>query len=130
LAPELEFIKALISIGKLLSSIPTKEAKTTRLRSELHTLNLNLPARVWLPVHSEIPHHIVRIPPQASAVLNSKDKVILTCLIQYIHFRVNVKREEKKKQKTSKPDSFRHTEIKIYYTLEDGHIGRTCSVGQ
>lgn len=74
LAPELEFIKALISIGKLLSSIPTKEAKTTRLLAELHTLNLNLPARVWLPVHSEIPHHIVRIPPQASAVLNSKDK--------------------------------------------------------
>ncbi|PSN39507.1 Phosphatidylinositol 4-kinase beta [Blattella germanica] len=74
LAPELEFIKALISIGKLLSSIPTKEAKTTRLLAELHTLNLNLPARVWLPIRSEIPHHIVRIPPQASAVLNSKDK--------------------------------------------------------
>ncbi|XP_021937293.1 phosphatidylinositol 4-kinase beta isoform X2 [Zootermopsis nevadensis] len=74
LAPELEFIKALISISKLLSSIPTKEAKTTRLLAELHTLNLNLPARVWLPIHSEVPHHIVRIPPQASAVLNSKDK--------------------------------------------------------
>ena len=78
LAPELEFIKALISIGKLLSSIPTKEAKTTRLLAELHILNLNLPARVWLPIHSEIPHHIVRIPPQASAVLNSKDKVTIS----------------------------------------------------
>ncbi|XP_066993057.1 phosphatidylinositol 4-kinase beta isoform X2 [Anabrus simplex] len=74
LSPELEFIKALISIGKLLSTIPTKEAKTTRLLAELSTLNLNLPARVWLPIHSQIPHHIVRIPPQASAVLNSKDK--------------------------------------------------------
>lgn len=80
MAPELEFIKALISIGKLLSSLPTKEAKTVRLISELHTLNLNLPARVWLPVHSEIPHHIVRIPPQVCAVLNSKDKVNLSYL--------------------------------------------------
>jgi phosphatidylinositol 4-kinase len=84
LAPELEFIKALISISKLLSSIPTKEAKTTRLLAELHTLNLNLPARVWLPIHSEIPHHIVRIPPQASAVLNSKDKVMFRQFIRFI----------------------------------------------
>ncbi|XP_044262137.1 phosphatidylinositol 4-kinase beta [Tribolium madens] len=73
LAPELEFMKALISIGKLLSSIPTKEAKTTRLVAELTTLNLNLPARVWLPL-ATTPHHIVRIPPQVGAVLNSKDK--------------------------------------------------------
>jgi hypothetical protein len=30
------------------------------------------------------------------------------------------------KEKTSKADSFRHMEIeiKIYYTLEDGHLGR------
>ncbi|XP_044737801.1 phosphatidylinositol 4-kinase beta isoform X2 [Chrysoperla carnea] len=74
LAPELEFMQALICIGKVLSSIPTKEAKTTRLNAELSTLNLNLPARVWLPLHSSIPHHIVRIPPQVAAVLNSKDK--------------------------------------------------------
>lgn len=74
LAPQLEFIKGLISIGKLLSSIPTKEGKTARLMAELNMLNLNLPARVWLPIHANIPHHIVRIPPQAAAVLNSKDK--------------------------------------------------------
>ncbi|KAK9882242.1 hypothetical protein WA026_019756 [Henosepilachna vigintioctopunctata] len=37
LAPQLEFLKALILIGKLLSSIPTKEAKTTRLVAELTT---------------------------------------------------------------------------------------------
>lgn len=67
-------MKALISIGKLLSSIPTKEAKTTRLVAELANLNLNLPARVWLPLNSTRPHHIVRIPPQVGAVLNSKDK--------------------------------------------------------
>lgn len=75
LAPELEFIQALISIGKLLGTIPTKESKTVQLIAELNTLNLNLPARVWLPLHSSIPHHIVRVPPQYAAVLNSKDKV-------------------------------------------------------
>lgn len=74
LAPELEFMQALITIGKVLSSLPTKEAKTTRLVAELTTLNLNLPARVWLPFNAELPHHVVRIPPQVAAVLNSKDK--------------------------------------------------------
>ncbi|XP_012271347.1 phosphatidylinositol 4-kinase beta [Orussus abietinus] len=74
LAPELEFIRALISIGKLLGTIPTKESKTVQLVAELNTLNVNLPARVWLPLHSTVPHHIVRVPPQYAAVLNSKDK--------------------------------------------------------
>lgn len=74
LAPELEFMKTLILIGKLLGSVPTKEAKTTRLYTELKTLNLNLPARVWLPTNTK-PHHIVRIPEKHAAVLNSKDKV-------------------------------------------------------
>lgn len=75
MTPELEFMKALISIGKKLSSIPTKEEKTTRLVAELGTLNLNLPARVWLPLTSTNPHLVVRIPTQVAAVLNSKDKV-------------------------------------------------------
>jgi len=44
---------------------------------ELNMLNLNLPARVWLPLYSNIPHYVVRIPPQEAAVLNSKDKVRL-----------------------------------------------------
>lgn len=65
----------MISIGKLLGTIPTKESKTVQLVAELNTLNLNLPARVWLPLHSTVPHHIVRVPPQYAAVLNSKDKV-------------------------------------------------------
>ena len=38
-------------------------------------LNLNLPGRVWLPLYAgDPPHYIVRIPPQAASVLNSKDK--------------------------------------------------------
>lgn len=83
LAPEFEFIQALISIGKLLGTIPTKESKTVQLVAELNTLNLNLPARVWLPLHSMIPHHIVRVPPQYAAVLNSKDKVRTFRCISY-----------------------------------------------
>ena len=78
LAPQQEFVKALISIGKRLGALPTKEAKTQRLLAELSMLNLNLPARVWLPIHNasegEPDHHIVRVPPQAATVLNSKDK--------------------------------------------------------
>ncbi|XP_066581456.1 phosphatidylinositol 4-kinase beta [Prorops nasuta] len=74
LDPERKFIEALISIGKLLGTIPTKESKIVQLVAELNTLNLNLPARVWLPLHSSVPHHIVRVPPQYAAVLNSKDK--------------------------------------------------------
>jgi ribosomal protein S27AE len=31
---------------------------------------------------------------------------------------------KKGEKKTSEADSFRHMEIKIYYTLEDGHVGR------
>lgn len=81
LAPQQEFIKALISIGKRLGALPTKEVKTQRLLAELSMLNLNLPARVWIPIHPasqedvvNTHHHVVRVPPQAATVLNSKDK--------------------------------------------------------
>jgi hypothetical protein len=75
LAPQMEFIRALISIGKRLGTLTEKEAKTQRLLAELSMLNLNLPARVWLPIHSpDMQHLVVRIPAQAASVLNSKDK--------------------------------------------------------
>lgn len=75
LGPEQEFVKALINIGLRLQAVPTKELKTQILQAELSMLNLNLPARVWLPIHSAIlPHLVVRVPPQAAVVLNSKDK--------------------------------------------------------
>ena len=45
-----------------------------RLVAEMQLLNLNLPARVWLPFRGSH-HHIVRVPPSAGVVLNSKDKV-------------------------------------------------------
>lgn len=45
-----------------------------RLIHELGLLNLNLPARVWLPVHHSN-HMVVRIPATSAVVLNSKEKV-------------------------------------------------------
>jgi phosphatidylinositol 4-kinase B len=74
LAPEKEFMKSLIDIGKMLTSLPTKIEKTSRLRVLLNLINKNLPARVWLPLNSELPHHVVRITEEKTAVLNSKDK--------------------------------------------------------
>ncbi len=74
LAPELEFTKSLVAIGKKLVRLATKELKTQRLMSELALINMNLPARVWLPV-CEFPHHIIRIPYRSAAVLNSKERV-------------------------------------------------------
>ncbi|XP_035912148.1 phosphatidylinositol 4-kinase beta isoform X2 [Anopheles stephensi] len=74
LAPEKEFMKALIDIGKMLTCLQTKIEKTSRLRILLNLINKNLPARVWLPLHTETPHHVVRITEEKTAVLNSKDK--------------------------------------------------------
>lgn len=73
-APQKEFMKALINVGKNLTSLPSKAEKTSALRMFLNLINKNLPARVWLPLYSDIPHHIVRITEEKTAVLNSKDK--------------------------------------------------------
>ncbi|XP_055529200.1 phosphatidylinositol 4-kinase beta isoform X2 [Wyeomyia smithii] len=74
LVPQKEFMKALIDIGRMLTVLQTKFEKTSRLRILLNLINKNLPARVWLPLHSETPHHVVRITEEKMAVLNSKDK--------------------------------------------------------
>lgn len=70
----------------------------SRLIAELAMLNLNLPARVWLPFGTNSHHHIVRIPHTQAIVLNSKEKVItqelchayialpITFLKQLFHF--------------------------------------------
>ncbi|XP_051901786.1 phosphatidylinositol 4-kinase beta isoform X1 [Pristis pectinata] len=73
LAPEREFIKSLMGIGKRLVTLHTKEQKTQRLISELSLLNHKLPSRVWLPT-SGFDHHVVRVPHNQAVVLNSKDK--------------------------------------------------------
>lgn len=75
LSSQREYVQALMAIGRRLQALPSKEMKTARLLAELNMLNLNLPARVWLPIHSSsLQHHVVRVPPQAAVVLNSKDK--------------------------------------------------------
>ncbi|XP_016934113.3 phosphatidylinositol 4-kinase beta isoform X2 [Drosophila suzukii] len=73
-APQKEFMKALMNVGKNLTSWPSKAEKTSALRMSLNLINKNLPARVWLPLYSDIPHHVVRITEEKTAVLNSKDK--------------------------------------------------------
>ncbi|XP_017057965.1 pneumococcal serine-rich repeat protein [Drosophila ficusphila] len=73
-APQKEFMKALINVGKNLTSLSSKAEKTSALRMFLNLINKNLPARVWLPLYSDISHHVVRITEEKTAVLNSKDK--------------------------------------------------------
>lgn len=92
LAPVREFMTALINIGKKLPHVPTKEkkSKARRCRSgsrmasasvlaqnligEMKRMNMNLPARVWIPFY-KFPHHVVRIAYTESTVLNSRDRV-------------------------------------------------------
>ncbi|CAG5135348.1 unnamed protein product [Candidula unifasciata] len=74
LLPENEFIRCLLSIGKKLQALPTKEQRTSQLIADLSLLNLNLPARVWLPTSHARNHHVVRIAHTQSVVLNSKEK--------------------------------------------------------
>uniref|UniRef100_A0A0M3K3D5 Phosphatidylinositol 4-kinase beta n=1 Tax=Anisakis simplex TaxID=6269 RepID=A0A0M3K3D5_ANISI len=73
--PEQEFVKALMAVGDRLKEIPLKEGKSKGLVDELIKINLNLPARVWLPLYADtIKHIVLRIPHSAGCVLNSKDK--------------------------------------------------------
>lgn len=74
LMPQLEFVTALMNIAQKLQQLPTKELRTSRLIAELAMLNLNLPARVWLPTAEKANHHIVRVPHTQAVVLNSKEK--------------------------------------------------------
>ena len=83
LTAEYEFIKCLINIGLRLQAVPNKEVKSQRLIAELLQLNINLPARVWLPIY-DVPHMIVRVPPQAAVLLNSKDKAPYLICVEVI----------------------------------------------
>ncbi|XP_059167912.1 phosphatidylinositol 4-kinase beta-like [Physella acuta] len=74
LLPQEQFIKALLDIGKKLQLLPTKEHRASQLIAELALVNLNLPARVWLPISHSRSHHVARIPHTQAVVLNSKEK--------------------------------------------------------
>ncbi|XP_066910261.1 phosphatidylinositol 4-kinase beta-like isoform X2 [Clytia hemisphaerica] len=71
---EQEFVKALMDIGQRMKGLQTKQQKVQRLCAELSLLNLNLPAKVFVPFDDMFPHHVVRIPHNAAVVLNSKEK--------------------------------------------------------
>jgi hypothetical protein len=55
-------------VGKRLGQLPDRESKTQRLLAELSLLNLNLPARVWLPLHLKAAHSFY--PPQSNVTEN------------------------------------------------------------
>lgn len=85
LLPENEFVRCLINIGKGLQSLTSsKELRMQRLVAELQLLNLNLPAKVYSPLHDHINHLVVRIPPQAAVLLNSKDKAPFLIFIEIL----------------------------------------------
>ena len=55
-----------------------------RLLGELSTVNLNLPARVWIPIQNTPAHHVVRIPTTQAVVLNSKEKAPFIIYIEVL----------------------------------------------
>ncbi|CAF3780992.1 unnamed protein product [Rotaria sordida] len=83
LAPVREFMTALINIGKKLPHVPTKEKKTQNLIGEMKRMNMNLPARVWIPFY-KFPHHVVRIAYTESTVLNSRDRAPYIVYIEVV----------------------------------------------
>lgn len=69
-----------MDIGYHLKNVALKEERSRCLVEELCKINVNLPARVWLPLYAHSLKHIVlRIPPLAGCILNSKDKVLFIC---------------------------------------------------
>lgn len=73
-----------MNIGNKLKVFSSKNERTRCLVDELCKINVNLPARVWLPLYAHSLKHIVlRIPPLAGCILNSKDKVSQILKISY-----------------------------------------------
>eukprot|EP01135_Chromosphaera_perkinsii_P011664 Nk52_evm2s2473 gene=Nk52_evmTU2s2473 len=73
---QLNFVDALLAIGERLMKIQSPQVRATQLYAELALLNLNFPARVYIPLFDKAQnqHHVVRIPPEEAVTLNSKDK--------------------------------------------------------
>lgn len=124
MAAQKEFMKSLINIGKNLTSIQTKAEKTSALRMFLNLINKNLPARVWLPLHSDIPHHVVRITEEKTAVLNSKDK---TPYIIYVEV-VEVDDIYSSPVIMKMMPSLRHTKSEEYLESKDMNLAATNAV--
>ena len=67
-----------------MQAVPSKEVRSQLLISELTKLNLNLPARVWMPINDRS-HMVVRVPPHAAVLLNSKDKAPYLIYLEVVH---------------------------------------------
>jgi phosphatidylinositol 4-kinase len=68
---ERAFVQSLMMIAARLVTVSDREQRAHRLMAELALLNLNVPARVWLPLYSHERtigvHHVLRVPPQVRA---------------------------------------------------------------
>lgn len=89
LSPQLEFIKSLLNIGTNLQAVPSKDIKAQKLLADLSIINLNLPARVWLPIYS-FNHMVIRIPPGAAVLLNSKERAPFLVYMEAIELSCDV----------------------------------------
>ncbi|KAE9552503.1 hypothetical protein FO519_004283 [Halicephalobus sp. NKZ332] len=108
---EIEFVRALMNIGNRLKDIPLKADKSHRLVYELFMLNLNLPARVYLPLFANtVEHFVVRIPHTSGCVLNSKDKAPYCIYVEVIE--VEDLYKSKLPQKLPEGDSEFHKRIR------------------
>lgn len=52
MAAEQKFVHELMNVGVRLARLPTRDIRRAQLCSELTLFNLNLPARVFLPMSS------------------------------------------------------------------------------
>ncbi|CAD6194054.1 unnamed protein product [Caenorhabditis auriculariae] len=84
------FISRLNYIGTKLCSESTKDSKMMRLKHEIALLNLDLPARCWIPFSCD--HFILHIPPEECCVLNSREKVPFIMYVEIL--RIGEKRED------------------------------------
>ena len=89
LSSQLEFIRSLLNIGSNLQCVPSKDMKAQKLLADLSIINLNLPARVWLPIYS-FNHMIIRIPPGAAVLLNSKERAPFLVYMEAIELTCDV----------------------------------------
>ncbi|KAJ3225831.1 Phosphatidylinositol 4-kinase pik1alpha (PI4-kinase)(PtdIns-4-kinase) [Clydaea vesicula] len=85
---ELQFILALVEIGRRLISVP-REVRQTSLVAELTLLNHNLPADVCIPLwcesHDKNKHHrVMRISPDDCVVLNSADRAPYLMMVEVV----------------------------------------------
>eukprot|EP00730_Choanoeca_flexa_P004181 TRINITY_DN11621_c0_g1_i11.p1 TRINITY_DN11621_c0_g1~~TRINITY_DN11621_c0_g1_i11.p1 ORF type:complete len:1015 (+),score=215.08 TRINITY_DN11621_c0_g1_i11:2219-5263(+) len=130
LAAQQAFIDTLIEIGDDLLMLKTKDQRRVQLQALLSKLNLNLPARVYMPLCGQgqeqlasTNHFVVHIPPQEAVVLNSKDKVPYMIQVEVVQCDDFLLSELPPKFGASRPRAIRHVR-----SFSDGQSRRTDDV--